>query len=267
MIIFGSRMYGKKFVVEGWGYCDNCRKYVKTSNYNAREWGHIYFIPIIPSKTPMRVIRECSKCHRGNHIPEIETPAILNELKTHSDNALSALIDGEKVFSDNGKEISYAASLANNVELLYCLNEADYVSKLIENLQAHGLNYTLELVTGKSLEFQGKFDEAMHSYRQAALHEPQEVAPLLYFGLVYLRQKDYIRARPIYEKALELTDDKISVLQILLMVYENIKDHGALAETYEEIYKISPNISQDKKIMKAYNKACNKAGREPMIKT
>jgi len=52
MIIFGSRMYGKRNVAAGWGRCEACGHYGQLSNYNARKWGHIYYIPLIPSGPP-----------------------------------------------------------------------------------------------------------------------------------------------------------------------------------------------------------------------
>ena len=106
MIIYGSKMYGKSRVVETWGYCDSCGAYSKRQNYNARKWGHLYFIPLIPDGPRVRVLYECAKCSQGLHIPETEVPAMLSDLCQTRDNALNAILAGQKEFNKNG-EMNY----------------------------------------------------------------------------------------------------------------------------------------------------------------
>ena len=69
MIIYGSRMYFKKNLVRSFGECENCGRYGKRVSYQARKFGHIYFIPILPLGSNSQVLRECKSCSMGSHIP------------------------------------------------------------------------------------------------------------------------------------------------------------------------------------------------------
>ena len=88
-------MYGKKNVVRGWGQCESCGKYGMNTSYNGRKWGHLYFIPLIPSGPHMRVIKECTKCSNGLQFPETDVPNILNNLRQTSDDAMAATYFGD----------------------------------------------------------------------------------------------------------------------------------------------------------------------------
>ena len=264
MIIYGSRMYGRKNVVNGWRYCDNCGKYGQATSYDGRKWGHLYFIPLIPEGPHTRVVMECKKCSHGTHIPQADVPTMLNDIHLSVDSASAALIAGDKDFDDDGTMTPCVPCLASAVELLYCLGEADYVHLVIATLQQEGLTYAYQLVNGASLAFQGNLQEAGESCRKAAECEPAEPLPLVYLGSVHLKQTDYEGARSVYEKALGLSQDRLPVLEGLLTVYESLKDHAKLAETYEECFQLMPGVTQDKKVVKAYKSACKKAGRQPV---
>ena len=70
----------------------------------------------------------------------------------------------------------------------------------------------------------------------------------------------------LYEKALELSSDKFPVLQVLLTIYDSLKDHAKLSETYEQCFELVPELAKDKKVLKAYKKACGKAGKPPEVR-
>ena len=148
MIIYGTRMYGKKNVVNGWGYCTNCDRYLKHSSYNGRKWGHLYFIPLIPDGPHVRVLKECGKCSNGLHIPETEVPAMLDDLRQSCDKALAALIAGQSEFDDGGETVSCTACITGSVELLYCLQAEDYVNLLLSALQEKGFEMAYHMVMG-----------------------------------------------------------------------------------------------------------------------
>jgi len=263
MIIFGSRMYGRRDVVKGWGYCEHCGTYGKSTSYTGRKWGHLYFIPLIPAGPRVRVAKECKRCSHGMHIPETEVPALLNDTQQSSARALAALISGQETFDDEGTMRPCAAFLAGSIELLYCLCAEEYVSLILATLQERGLTHAYQLVNGESLEFQGKQEEAAASFRQAAESDPTDAHPLLSLGSIHLSRKDHEEAKSLYEKALGLSSDKFPVLQVLLAVYDSLKDHAKLAETYEQCFELMPELANDKKVLKAYKKACKKAGKPP----
>lgn len=265
MIIYGSRMYGRKDPVKGWGFCDSCGRYSQHTSYGGSKWGHIYFIPLIPMGARVRVTKQCGSCSNGMHIPEKSVPSVLDDLRRVSGAALAALSVGQKEFDNNGTATSCIGCLVGSVELLYCLCAQDHVEFILSSLQECGLTYEHCLVEGESLEFHSRLEEAAALYWQAAECEPAEAFPLMSLGLVHLKQNDYEGARSIYESALELSEDKPPVLEVLLTVYENLKDHARVAETYEQCLAIMPELAQDKKVIKAYRSACKKAGKEPVV--
>ncbi len=264
MIVFGTRMYGKKNIVNGWGFCDNCGVYGKNKSYDGRKWGHLYFIPLIPEGPRVRVLKECKKCSHGLHIPVNEILNIHSNLHDATTNALDALIAGRNEYSDNGTNLSATSSLVDSVEMLLCLQSDSHLLSIISALRENGLMYQYYLLEGESLEFHGKLDEAMAAYQQAVQSDRSGHHALMSLGSIYLKKKDHQNARDNYERALKLTNDRFPVLQVLLNIYTTLKDHTRLAQTYEECFSIFPELADDKKIFKAYKKACNKAGLQPM---
>lgn len=264
MIIYGSQMYGKKNIVEGWGFCEHCGNYGRHRSYDGRKWGHIYFIPLIPVGGRARVLKECRSCSTGTHVPEAEVPTMLEEMRRTVDDATAALMAGETEFEHDGTMVPCAACVASAIVLLYCMGAEDYVRVVLAGLEEDGLAYAYHLANGESLEFHGQLQAAADSYRQAAECEPDDPLPLISIGTVYLKQGDHASARPVYEQALGLTDEKFSVLEMLITVYEALKDHDCLAEAYEQCFQLVPELTRDKKVVKAYRSACRKAGREPV---
>jgi tetratricopeptide (TPR) repeat protein len=265
MIVYGSRMYGVKDIVKGWGFCDKCGNYSKTSSYNGRKWWHIYFIPIIPEGPRVRVIMECTRCENGMRIPETEFSETLNELRQNSDRAMEALIAGKPTFKIDDIDNSCAEYLSDSIEHLYCLGAEEYVHMLLTTLKAKGLNLAYHLVDGRAMEFYGHLDEAAAAYRAAAECSPRSPLPLMLLGVIDLSKKDYEGARLTYEKALNLSQDKLSVLQILITIYNALKDVDELPKTYEACFNLAPELAKDKKFIKGYKKACKKAGFQPTV--
>jgi len=257
-------MYGKKNVVKGWGYCDNCGRYGKHTSYDGRKWGHLYFIPIIPEGGHVRVLKECSKCSHGMHIPEKELHGMRQDMKQSSGNALEALLKGEEEFDDKGSKASCISCLVGVIELLHCLGEAEYAHGLLVDLQEKNQTYAYHLVNGEFCEFQGNPQKAAESYQQAVECEPEKINGLMSLGSIHLMKNDLDNAMAVYEKALEVAEEKIDVHKVLLGIYESKKDYNKLTETYEECFKLSPELTQNKKIFKTYKKACKKAGIQPI---
>ncbi len=265
MIIFGTGMYWKKDIVNGWGYCDHCDKYVKNKSYNGRKWGHIYFIPLIPSGPKVRVVAECKSCSNGLHLPENEVADVLNDMRQSSKRALAALNDGHATFSDiEGVETGCVAYLKDSVSMLFYLCAEDDVQMILSSLQENELTYEYHLVNGEVLEFQGQLDQAQASYKRAVECFPEDTYAMFALGSIHLMNNDYDNAKVVYEKALLYSEDKFPVLSVLLEVYGPLKDYHRLSETYEECFRLVPELAGDKKVYKAYKKACKKFGKQPV---
>lgn len=212
----------------------------------------------------VRVIKKCKKCSHGTHIAEKDVPAVLDSLHESTEKALAALLAGEKEFDNNGTATPSAACLAGAVEMLVYLQSDKHLRLILAALQEKELTHAHRLVHGELLELEGKLDEAEEAYQQAADCEPDDVVPLLSLGSIHLKKGEYEKARLAYEKALALSENRLPVLQVLLMIYESLKEHAKLAETYEECFELVPQLTDDKKTISAYKKACKKAGRQPV---
>ncbi len=264
MIIFGTRMYGKKNVVKGWAQCPQCGKYGKNISYTGRKWGHVYFIPLVPDGPHMRVIMECKKCSQGAHVPEKDVPDILADMRRRVDSALAALIDGRTHISHDGEEIPCAAAVASSIEMLHCLSADDYIELIFAALQEKKLSFAHHISKGESLEFSGQLKEAAELYAKASECEPNDTFPLFQLGSVHMKTGEMGEARVVYEKALGLSEDRFPVLRALITVYESQNDHAKLSETYEECFQLVPELKSDKKVYRGYAKSCKKASRQPV---
>ncbi len=264
MIIYGTRMYWKRNVVNGWGYCDHCGAYGRNRSYNGRKWGHLYFIPLIPSGDRVRVVKECRRCSYGRHVQEQAVPAILENMRRSAVAALEALAAGRRDFEDDGNPLPCAERLAGMVDVLFSLNAEFALRSILTTLQEGGQAYAYNLVSGRALSFQGQHREAAAAYKRAAEAEPANPLPLVWLGDTHVIQKDYESAKSIYRKALDVSENKLPVLQALTGIYEKLKDYARLAETYEACFLLVPGLSKDGKMLKAYQKACKKAGRRPV---
>jgi tetratricopeptide (TPR) repeat protein len=258
-------MYGRRNVVKGWGFCGVCGDYGKNKSYEGRKWGHLYFIPLFPLASRVRVVMECGKCSNGIHIPEKELATKLGDIRKRCDSALAALIAGQKEFDDEGAATPCAASLAGAIEMLYSLRADDYVRLVLAALQEKQLDHAYHLVNGEVLEFQGKPEEAAASYRRAAECDPSDSYALMSLGATHLNKREHEKARLIYEKALELSKNRVPALQVLLAIYGVLKDYAKLVETYEECFRLVPELVKDKKAVKAYKKACKKVDKKPVL--
>ena len=87
MIIYGSRMYGRKNKIHSWGYCENCDRYIKQTSYRGRKWSHVNFIPIFPEGPHMYVIKECKKCNVGLHIKLTDLPEMIEKIEDDVENS------------------------------------------------------------------------------------------------------------------------------------------------------------------------------------
>ena len=266
MIIYGSRMYWRKNKVQGWGHCSQCGKYVRHTSYNGRRWGHLYFLPLIPIGPRTRVLMECPKCGHGLHVPEAKAPEMLTGIQASADAALAALVEGkiEFIIEGKGRPASCVRYLADAVELLYGLDSAETVAGIIKTLADNGETYAHEVVRGSAFEFQGRFDEAVSCLQRGMAAAPQKVLPLVLLAALQEGRGKVDDARLLYEKALEFAPDDLSLMQALLGIYAAAKDHRELAQLYERCFGVKPALKKDKKLVKAYTKACKKVGKRPI---
>jgi len=201
-------MYGKRDLVEGGGYCEICGEHTENTSYNTRNWEYVWFIPVIPKGPRVRVVNECRQCSYATYIPEKDVLVMLADLRRGLDNALVAILAGQKEFDDDGTMVSCIARLADIIGEIYCLSSEDHARPTLAALEEHGLAYAYHVVNSKLLESKGRQNEAIESYRRAAECEPGEALPLQLLAALYARNNDRENARLVYKKVFELADNK-----------------------------------------------------------
>lgn len=267
MIIYGSRMYFRKNKLYSWGECSNCGKYGRLSSYNARKFGHLYFIPLIPEGPPTRVVKECGKCSHGFHFPEADLPPLLTGIFAKIDSSLNAVAEGHETFVPAGETaaVNCLSYTVGNLELLYCLGQEDYLRQTIGKWGQHRNGFGSSFAGAVLAEVQGDDAMAESLYRKAAELYPEHAATYARMGTLYRRKKDLAQAEMLFRNAENLDPEDIEYKQLLLNVYTDLKDHDKLAETYERCFALVPALAGDKTAMKSYQKACKKSGRVPKV--
>jgi tetratricopeptide (TPR) repeat protein len=265
MIVFGSRIYGKRNELEGWGRCDHCGTYGPKTSYNGRKWGHVYFIPLIPSGPHLRVVNECNKCKRGLHIPEADVPEIVLDMRQSANDALAALGAGATEFTTGGstEPRSCLGALYGSVELLLSLGEPEVVNNMLTSLKASGRDFERNLVVGRVNEFKGQPQDAAAAYEAAAQVDGADGLPHALAGEAWTLAGNLDRALEAYRRALAANSNDLDAIQGLIDVYTAQGDYWNVAEMYERAFDVVPELLQQKKVHKAYKKACKKANRPP----
>lgn len=267
MIIYGSRIYGKKNVVTGWGHCDQCGTYGPQTSYNGRKWGHIYFIPLIPSGPNLRITNECAKCRHGMHIPEAEVPEFTLGLRESANAALAALAAGRTEFitGDSTESQNCLGALYGPTGLLLSLGEVELVDSILRSLEENGRGYERQLVIGRIREFKGNPEGAAEAYETAAQLEEDGGLPVALAGEMWFLADNLERALEAYRRASALNPNDLDAMQGLIDVYTAQGDHWNVSEMYERAFSIVPDLRNQKKVMKAYKKSCKNANRPPLL--
>ena len=154
MIIYGSRMYFKKNQVQSFGECEHCGRYGKRVSYQARKFGHIYFIPILPLGSNSQVVRECKSCSMGSHIPTHQLDPMVDNLSDQFKSWIMEISNGNtEIEIEPGQPPANIGLLITGIlDDLYCLNEIQDVSSITNVLDANNLVYERHLVMDVGLK-------------------------------------------------------------------------------------------------------------------
>lgn len=262
MIIYGSRMYFKGNVVKTIGECEHCGAYGKLTSYQARQFGHLYFIPIIPMGAKSQVIRECSHCQMGTQISLTDLEPVADSLADQFKTWILAIEDGERelVPAEGTEPVNVGVLIAGILEDLYCLKEIEGVDSISSILTTNNLGYENEMVMGRWWEMQGDLDQARMSFRAANRTQPEDSISLYQLGSIETKLGNVEGAEEFFEKYAKLCPDDISPYIELVGLYEGNKDFAKIVQAYDMIYALSPETIPDKGMKKVYKKACKKSG-------
>lgn len=262
MIIFGTRMYGRKNEVRSHGRCPHCGRMGKQTSYDGRKWGHLYFIPIIPEGGRVRVFQECASCRKGMHVPIEKLSGIVEGLTTTMGRVVAATGAKETEVEIDGRRRPVAAVVNSVVGEVHCLLGPQEVVRFLDRLREARADEELVLAEAKAAETAGRTKEADGKYHELAGRSKNPV--MLYQAARFLRDQARIAEAVAVAERLEMmavTD--LDVKQLLIDCYGAQREWAKLATAYENCFLIAPDLMKAGAIRKAYKKACKKAGREP----
>lgn len=264
MLIYGTRMYGKKNRIRSYGRCPHCGKLGNQESYDGRKWGHLYFIPLIPEGGKVRVLRECASCNTGSHIPLEDLPGIVAGIKKTVDHVVIAVGAKESEMTLDGESLPVAAVLSSHISDVYCLVGERETAQLLANLQAVQADEELLLAEAKIAETKGELKKAGAKFAELA-GRTSHPTMLFQAARFFFDQKRIPEATALAERVETMWVADLGVKQLLLDCYTAANEWSKLAHTYESCFLLSPELTKEKPVMKAYKKACKKAGREPQV--
>lgn len=264
MIIFGSRMYFRRNVVNVVGECEHCGAYGKLASYQAKKFGHIYFIPLIPLGAHSQILRECAFCEMGAHIPLTKLKPMVDSVAGQFQSWVIAIQEGKsELVPEGGTEpVNIGILIAGLLEDLYCLKEIEDIQSISTILKANDLEYEHEMVMGRWWQMQGDLQQAASCYQAAHKLRPEEPLPHFQMGFTHVKLGNTPAAEEAFAKYTNLCPDDVSPYIELAGLYENKNDYANIVTTYDKIYALNPDVIPNKGMRKIYKKACKKSGQQ-----
>lgn len=261
MIIYGSRMYGKKNVVHSHGVCPHCSRHVKQKSYDGRKWGHLYFIPLIPSGGHVRVLKECGKCGMGQHIPQSAVHDMYQHIEATMPLVVEAAAADQRVCenADRSGEIATGPFVYDAIDVLVTTNHEDDVAGIFDLLEQSGAAYELALGRSAYAEVRGESHQAQTHMKEAQAAAPDEAMPLLKLAEYAGRSGDAAAQLGYLQEARTLTDDDPSVMLEMAGPLEALGRFDELVEVLDDCIAMVPELGKDKKFMKLRKKYSKKA--------
>ncbi|QDV50309.1 Tetratricopeptide repeat protein [Gimesia fumaroli] len=264
MIIYGSRMYFKENVVNSQGTCEHCGHYTSQTSYEARKFGHIYFIPLFPAGPRSQILNECGKCGMGTHIPLEQMEPIREDIRGNFKNWIEQVQSGKNEIhlDDDPEPINVGLLFSGALENLYLLQEIDDANSILAVLKSQEMHHEAEIVSARWHEIQGNLDRAVQSYQAAHELSPEDIFILYRIGKMERLMGKTGKAMQAFEKCLSIEPDNLDVIIEIAGIHENANDYPKIVETYDKIYDLRPDLVSEKGMKKVYKKACKKSGVE-----
>lgn len=252
----------KSNVVKAFGTCEHCGVYGKNTSYQARKFGHIYFIPLIPMGSKSQIIRECKNCSMGAQIPVEKYEPLADALSDQFKSWITAIGEGETetVVNEGEEPVNLGILVAGILEDLYCLNEVESIDSIEMILDSNNMNFEKEIVNGQWWEIKGDLDKAGLNYQAALKQRPRDSAGLFRLGMLELKRKNPDQAEAVFKEYLtESPEDVYPVYIELASAYEGQKNYPKIVEAYDVLYESNPALIAQKPMKKVYRKACKKS--------
>ena len=261
IIVYGSKILGKRDRVESWGECEHCGRFTRQENFFGRLWAHVFWIPIFPEGPRARFVMQCSGCDYGYRFPEKRLPEIVQGASQSCAEGLKKIRDGERFFRDDEghKQVSAMEVLAA-ARMLACCNETDRAEQAVNAAAELCGPVEAHLLRGGWFEFRGLFDMARERFDALLAADPDYGLPLLEAAGFVARQGGVARAIEILQRGAEVEPDNPIVFLELFGYCQAEDRHGEAVAAAERAMSLAPQLADDKKFKKALKKSRKKAG-------
>lgn len=262
MIIYGSRMYFKDRVVKSFAECDHCGRYGRMTSYQAKKFGHIYFIPLIPMGEKSQVLRECGSCSMGVHIPVSRLDPVVKNVEERFKSWIIEVQQGntEVELSDSEIKANVGMLIAGILDDLYCLKLIENVDSISAILMSQGMDYENEIVQARWMEIRGTLDQVRARLETAAKLRPDERFPRFQVGRLEVLRGNPKGAEEAYLQYLKAYPDDFAAHIELATLYERANNFAKIVESYDKLYSMKPELIGNAGMQKLYKKACKKSG-------
>lgn len=263
MIIYGSKMYGVKNVVWGFGACQHCGVYGKHKSYNGKKFGHLYFIPLIPMGGTVRVMQECVKCKMARHMPEQSVRPLYERIESLMGACVAAAELGEHTFSDgeSPEPVETGAFLLDAIELMYVSGYHREVDDLVALFDSDAARYEHALARGVIKEMRSGKADAVEHFQQAIEAAPDQVLPYLLASDLSANTGNAQQSLDYLDQASEVRPGNIQILLARLGPLEKLQQWDAYCAQYDQCVQMEPGLAKEKKLAKLRKKYGKKAGR------
>lgn len=265
MIIYGSRMYFKERQVKSFGECEHCGRFSKMTSYQARKFGHIYFIPLIPMGSKSQVLRECSKCDMGLHIPLASFGQLVSTVETQFKDWIGEVQNGNREIElpdAKGAKVNVGLLIAGILDDLYCLKLIETIEPISTILQSQGFDYENNIVLARWAEMCGDLNQAKGRMLAALQASPENSYPLYQMGRLELLSNNSQGAEAAFQRYIAVNPTDISANAMLAGIYERAKDYPKLIKSYDTLYSLNADLLGNSGMKKQYKTACKKSGIE-----
>ena len=265
MIIYGSRMYGAKNVVHAHGVCEHCGRLVRHKSYDARKFGHLYFIPLIPAGGPVRVLKECPSCNHGVHVPQDQAAAYYGEIESLMPKCVAAAIEGdhEFVIDASGETSPTGPFLTTAIETLYIFGSKADIPEILDILRDGGAEYEYLVARSAHEDLTGDHGTAEQSMLDAAAILSDAPYPLVMLAQFAGRRGDPHRQLELLHQTNNMQGGQnVELMLQMADIYEALNQYDQMIEMMDRCIALVPELAEDKKFMKLHKKYSKKAAKQ-----
>ncbi|MBC8008772.1 MAG: hypothetical protein H7067_01585, partial [Burkholderiales bacterium] len=150
----------------------------------------------------------------------------------------------------------------SHINDVYCLIGDREIAQLLQNLKEVNADEALLLTEAKVAELKADLKKAEAKYSEL-VGRSSHPAILYQAARFHQDQGRFPQAIAVAERLETILVTDLEVKQLLIDCYLATNAWGKLATIYESCFLLAPDLKKQKPILKAYQKACKKAGRPP----